>query len=88
MGIMKLFQLPNWLKREQAKTDDTMLPVVGNEEKVEPVRTFYPSLGKDKQGNLVKLTLKRAHEKYPRNKACPCGSGHKYKKCCMVKHEL
>lgn len=24
--------------------------------------------------------------KLGRNDPCPCGSGHKYKKCCMLKH--
>ena len=26
--------------------------------------------------------IKRSHEKVGRNDPCPCGSGHKYKKCC------
>ena len=29
-------------------------------------------------------TLRRAAPKVGRNDACPCGSGKKYKKCCMA----
>lgn len=29
-------------------------------------------------------TLRRAGPKVGRNDACPCGSGKKYKKCCMA----
>jgi uncharacterized protein YchJ len=25
--------------------------------------------------------------KIPRNSSCPCGSGKKYKKCCLIKQE-
>jgi len=28
-------------------------------------------------------TFEREHEKIGRNDPCPCGSGKKYKKCCM-----
>ncbi|MCJ7747844.1 MAG: SEC-C domain-containing protein [Desulfobacterales bacterium] len=28
-------------------------------------------------------TLKRKHPKVGRNNPCPCGSGKKFKKCCM-----
>ncbi|MBU0969495.1 MAG: preprotein translocase subunit SecA [Proteobacteria bacterium] len=31
----------------------------------------------------VKQPVKRSHEKIQRNDLCPCGSGKKYKKCCM-----
>ncbi|MBU4130979.1 MAG: preprotein translocase subunit SecA [Proteobacteria bacterium] len=31
----------------------------------------------------IKQPVKRSHEKVQRNDLCPCGSGKKYKKCCM-----
>ena len=31
-------------------------------------------------------TYERAHKKIGRNDPCPCGSGKKFKKCCMGKH--
>ncbi len=31
----------------------------------------------------MKQPVKRSHEKVQRNDPCPCGSGKKYKKCCM-----
>lgn len=40
------------------------------------------------QDQLIKLPNKmmiRAKEKIGRNAPCPCGSGKKYKKCCMEK---
>jgi uncharacterized protein YecA (UPF0149 family) len=32
-------------------------------------------------------TVLREGKKIGRNDACPCGSGKKYKKCCMAKEE-
>ena len=32
-----------------------------------------------------KFTLKTREKELPRNIPCPCGSGEKYKKCCMTK---
>lgn len=35
------------------------------------------------------INLNKSDEKkIPRNKPCPCGSGHKYKKCCAGKKEI
>ncbi len=34
------------------------------------------------------MAVKQKQEKIGRNDLCPCGSGKKYKKCCMMKkHE-
>jgi len=33
--------------------------------------------------STVKKPVKRSQEKVNRNDLCPCGSGKKYKKCCM-----
>jgi len=35
--------------------------------------------------NAVKKPVKRAEEKIGRNDPCPCGSGKKYKQCCVHK---
>ncbi|MBU2452871.1 MAG: preprotein translocase subunit SecA, partial [Proteobacteria bacterium] len=35
-------------------------------------------------GSTVKQPVKRSFKKVQRNDLCPCGSGKKYKKCCMV----
>ena len=32
----------------------------------------------------MKQPVKRSQDKVQRNDNCPCGSGKKYKKCCMV----
>lgn len=41
--------------------------------------------------NLIGLVyagqLKRSKPKLKRNQLCPCGSGKKYKKCCLKTHE-
>ncbi len=34
-------------------------------------------------GSAIKKPVKRSAEKVKRNDPCPCGSGKKYKKCCM-----
>ena len=31
------------------------------------------------------MSVRAISKKYPRNLPCPCGSGTKYKKCCLVK---
>lgn len=31
-------------------------------------------------------TIKRKHPKIGRNEKCPCGSGKKYKHCCLTSH--
>ncbi len=36
-------------------------------------------------GKMIQGTIKRAGEKIGRNDPCPCGSGKKYKKCCLNK---
>jgi uncharacterized protein YecA (UPF0149 family) len=33
------------------------------------------------------LTFRREQPKAGRNDPCPCGSGKKYKKCCMLKDQ-
>tara|TARA_Y100000361_G_scaffold154352_1_gene179885 strand:+ start:5544 stop:5768 length:225 start_codon:yes stop_codon:yes gene_type:complete len=38
----------------------------------------------DSAGNLVRLPQSRP-KKISRNAPCPCGSGKKYKKCCINK---
>jgi preprotein translocase subunit SecA len=35
-------------------------------------------------GSSIKQPVKRSSKKIKRNDPCPCGSGKKYKKCCMV----
>jgi preprotein translocase subunit SecA len=38
-------------------------------------------------GDVQRGTVKRAAPKVGRNDPCPCGSGKKYKKCCMLKEQ-
>lgn len=33
--------------------------------------------------NMKPKTMKREHKKIGRNELCPCGSGKKYKNCCL-----
>ena len=37
-------------------------------------------------GNVITRTVVRTSPKVGRNDACPCGSGKKYKHCCINKH--
>jgi preprotein translocase subunit SecA len=41
--------------------------------------------GTNKDDTLVKKPTKRAESKVYPNDPCPCGSGKKYKQCCMKK---
>jgi len=49
------------------------------QEDAKNIRKQEMSLGLEKKVN----TLQREHVKIGRNKPCPCGSGKKYKKCCL-----
>ena len=64
----------NPYRNVQMRTAD-MLPELAEEEGIEMARRhaeFQPTLVKHKVG---------------RNDPCPCGSGKKYKKCCLLKEE-
>jgi preprotein translocase subunit SecA len=41
--------------------------------------------GKKIRGTVVEV---RTEPKIARNEMCPCGSGQKYKKCCLQKSEI
>ena len=45
------------------------------------------ALPSDGGGHEVAKTFRRATRKIGRNEPCPCGSGKKYKKCCMAKDQ-
>lgn len=46
----------------------------------------YKCAGIDQDGNVFKgggISIKRNEPKIQRNENCPCGSGKKFKKCCL-----
>jgi preprotein translocase subunit SecA len=43
------------------------------------------NLAAQRPGSSKPVTFRRAEDKVGRNDPCPCGSGKKYKKCCMLK---
>ncbi len=49
-----------------------------------PCGSGCPTCLSARRSRLAKLDKK----KVPRNAVCPCGSGNKYKKCCLKKDEL
>jgi preprotein translocase subunit SecA len=61
--------------------------------KMERKQTFVMSRGEAAQGGGGKtedgkgLTVRREGKKVGRNDPCPCGSGKKYKRCCLPKEE-
>jgi preprotein translocase subunit SecA len=61
------------------------------EMKVERKQTFILSRGEAAQGGGGEtedgkgVTVRREGKKVGRNDPCPCGSGKKYKKCCLLK---
>jgi preprotein translocase subunit SecA len=64
------------------------------EMKVERKQTFILSRGKEaaqRAGGETEagkgVTVRREGKKVGRNDLCPCGSGKKYKKCCLLKEE-
>jgi preprotein translocase subunit SecA len=78
--VQKLFAI-QLAKEQEAK-----------ELKVERKQTFVMSRGEAPQaGGQTEsgrgVTIRRDGKKVGRNDPCPCGSGKKYKKCCLVKEE-
>ena len=60
--------------------------------KVERKQTFVLSRGEGRAGRGKTesgkgVTVRRDGKKVGRNDPCPCGSGKKYKKCCLPKEE-
>ena len=61
--------------------------------KMERKQTFVMSRGEAVQGGSAKtedgkgVTVRRDGKKVGRNDPCPCGSGKKYKRCCLPKEE-
>jgi preprotein translocase subunit SecA len=45
------------------------------------------NLAGTRPGSTKPVTFRRTDEKVGRNDPCPCGSGKKYKKCCMLKDQ-
>ncbi len=64
-----------------------------DEVKLERKQTFVMSRGEAAQGGGGKtesgkgVTVRREGKKVGRNDPCPCGSGRKYKRCCLPKEE-
>lgn len=48
------------------------------------LREYLYKLGGSMRGEAV-APIRRMEAKIGRNNMCPCGSGKKYKKCCMEK---
>jgi preprotein translocase subunit SecA len=61
------------------------------EMKVERKQTFIISRGEEGAGGRTEdgkgVTVRREGKKVGRNDPCPCGSGRKYKKCCLPREE-
>jgi preprotein translocase subunit SecA len=63
------------------------------EVKMERKQTFIMGRGEAAQGGGGKtedgkgVTIRREGKKVGRNDPCPCGSGKKYKRCCLPKEE-
>ncbi len=61
------------------------------EMKVERKQTFILGRGEAEAGGKTEdgkgVTVRRGGKKVGRNDPCPCGSGKKYKKCCLLREE-
>ncbi len=80
--VEKLFAIQIAKEQQEAK-----------ELKMERKQTFVMSRGETAQGGGGKtedgkgVTIRREGKKVGRNDPCPCGSGKKYKRCCLPKEE-
>jgi preprotein translocase subunit SecA len=79
--VQKLFAI-QIAKQEEAK-----------EVKLERKQAFFLSRGPEPSPRAAEMeegrgmTVRREGKKIGRNDPCPCGSGKKYKKCCLLKEE-
>ena len=53
------------------------------EDNLDVKRIWVIGGNKDEQGSYLVRTPRQKEVKVNRNDRCPCGSGKKYKKCCM-----
>jgi len=77
------------LKNIQEDTIQTLfriMPAKGLETR--KYRSFMVISGTNRDGDASPTTMRREGKKLGRNDPCPCGSGKKYKKCCMRKKSL
>ena len=58
--------------------------------KEEPKRVAVakPTIAGQGDGTIKRKPVNRASRKIGRNDPCPCGSGKKYKNCCMLKDQM
>ena len=63
---------------EKAKQLDALNEAVGTKRDMEAIRRAMAE-----QYARMHTTYKREHAKIGRNDPCPCGSGKKYKNCCL-----
>ncbi|MBJ95680.1 MAG: preprotein translocase subunit SecA [Rickettsiales bacterium] len=88
--IERLFQN---LSQERALTQEEKLALRLEQERKEQERAAEAASRANKLGGRAKataakpVTFRRVGSKVGRNDPCPCGSGKKYKKCCMGKED-
>ena len=73
--VEKLFRI------QLARDDDISLQVPMRQQR------FVLSRGEDESQSQKQHPIKRKAKKTGRNDTCPCGSGKKYKKCCLLKEQ-
>lgn len=70
---------------------DQEITEMGRERKQNFVMSRGPLSSPSQKGGLTEdgkgVTVRREGKKVGRNDPCPCGSGRKYKKCCLAKEE-
>ena len=80
------------MKEENREEEENFEIDEAEKEEVLNSQAIKEEIKKKEQENLtfshsdepaVKKPVKRRQEKVNRNDLCPCGSGKKYKKCCM-----
>lgn len=69
--------------KSMSNNSDDPAPLIPFTNNVVPYRSFLVSTEKNKQKKTQK---RRKKKKIGRNDPCPCGSGVKYKKCCLRKN--
>ena len=73
---------PILLRQDNFKAFHDEMKLVIKNYKLDP---YDPPLSKKEQTQVVVPVRKKDEPKYSRNQICHCGSGKKYKHCCLIK---
>lgn len=90
MDVVNNSEMKETLAKNLTDNSDMIMNELSNETEAEQTSQDALSAAVGDRRNMLQLlkqmkpkTKKREHKKIGRNDPCPCGSGKKYKNCCL-----